>query len=65
LVLPVDDFMFSLCLQGNDTAGTVTSFVFLVVAIHQPEQVSFVWCTNHDKPRLTNFISKISADTKP
>jgi len=57
--------MFSLCLQGNDTTATMTSFVFLVLAIHQPEQVSFVWCTDHDKLRLTNFISKISTDTKP
>jgi hypothetical protein len=61
----VDDFMFSLCVQGNDTTDTMTSFVFLVLAIHQPEQVSFVWCTDHDKLRVTNFISKISADTKP
>jgi hypothetical protein len=57
--------LFSLCLQGNDTADRMTSFVFLVLAIHQPERVSLVWCTDHDKRRLTNFISKISADTKP
>jgi hypothetical protein len=43
----------------------MTSFVFLVLAIHQPEQVSFMWWTHHDKLRLTNFMSKISADTKP
>jgi len=57
--------MFSLCLQGNDTTDTMTSFVFLVLAIQQPEKVSFVWCKDHDKLRLTNFMNKISADTKP
>ena len=64
MVVPVDDFMFSLFLQGNDTTDTMTSFVFLVLAFHEPEEVSFVRCTDH-KLRLTNFISKISADTKP
>jgi hypothetical protein len=57
--------MFSLCLQGNDAADRMTSFVFLVLAIHQPERASLVWCTDHEKLRLTNFISKISAYTKP
>jgi len=43
----------------------MTGFVFLVLAIHQRERVSLVWCTDNDKLRLTIFISKISADTKP
>jgi hypothetical protein len=62
----MEDFSFSFCLQGNDTTATMTSFVFLVLAIHQAEQVSSVWCTDHGQLMFTNFIGTIiSAVTEP
>jgi len=64
LVIPADDFMFSLCLQGNDTTDTMTSFVFLVLAIHQPEEVSFVWCSGVPRNFFRGGVQQIQLRTE-